>query len=352
MLVTGRGGKSFCSGGDVKGAVEAGRAGDSSLGIQFFREEYTLNYLVSSRPCGRRARPLLRCADQYMPSSQISEFPKAYVSILDGYVMGGGNGVSIHGTYRVATEKSVFAMPECLIGLNTDIGATHFLSRLPGHLGLLLGITGMRLNGVEMARLGLATHYVPSDRVPALVEGLSKLRLDPGDKQATCAAIDRVLRGAAEDLGTRSTPLLDSIAEVERALDTESLEEAVRRIEQAAASGRPWAQQAMEAFGKQSPLSTHTAWVSIRSGGVSSLAGALRTEFRVVTRCMTQGADFFEGVRALLIDKDNKPNFRHKSVFDVPKAEVDAMLAPLEGIDDLDVPCTLPWAAHRGSSKL
>ncbi|XP_058104243.1 3-hydroxyisobutyryl-CoA hydrolase 1-like isoform X4 [Magnolia sinica] len=143
-------GRAFCAGGDVSAVANDVTNGHWKFGANFFRKEFTLNYILAT-------------------------YPKSQVSILNGIVMGGGAGVSIHGKFRVATENSVFAMPETALGLFPDIGASYFLSRLPGFFGEFVGLTGARLDGAEMLACGLATHFVSSSTLPLLEEALFKV---------------------------------------------------------------------------------------------------------------------------------------------------------------------------------
>jgi 3-hydroxyisobutyryl-CoA hydrolase len=144
ILIKGSGDRAFCAGGDVKAVVQLGRKGEYETALRFFRSEYRLNYAIGS-------------------------LVKPYIALIDGITMGGGAGVSVHGKFRVATEKTVFAMPECAIGLMPDIGASYFLPRLlHGLLGLYLALTGARLKGIDVLRAGLATHYVPSHLLGSL----------------------------------------------------------------------------------------------------------------------------------------------------------------------------------------
>lgn len=154
VLLKGSGDRAFCAGGDVKAVVQLGRKGDYETALRFFRSEYQLNYAIAS-------------------------LSKPYVALIDGITMGGGAGVSIHGKYRVATEKTVFAMPECAIGLMPDIGASYFLTRLlRPPLGLYLALTGARLKGIDVMHAGLATHYVPTHLLGRLEKAV--LGLDIG----------------------------------------------------------------------------------------------------------------------------------------------------------------------------
>src|SRR6516162_10069522 len=151
VIVRGAGERAFCAGGDVRVVYEAGRgiSGDRDLPAVFFREEYEL-------------------------IRSIHRFPKPYIAIIDGITMGGGAGISVNGAYRIATERTLFAMPETAIGLFPDVGATRFLNRCPGHIGRYLGLTGVRLGAADTLYCGFATHFVPRDRVAQMVAALSE----------------------------------------------------------------------------------------------------------------------------------------------------------------------------------
>src|SRR6516162_5672468 len=162
VVVRGAGDRAFCAGGDVRAVYEAGRGigGDPSLTAVFFREEYEL-------------------------IRGIHHFPKPYIAIIDGITMGGGAGISVNGAYRIATERTQFAMPETGIGLFPDVGATRFLNHCPGHIGRYLGLTGARLNGADALFCGFATHFVARDRIEALLDELA------GDPTAVEACLGR-----------------------------------------------------------------------------------------------------------------------------------------------------------------
>src|SRR5712675_2834843 len=167
VLIRGAGERAFCAGGDVRAIYEAGRglSGDRSLTFVFFREEYEL-------------------------IRHIHRYPKPYVALIDGITMGGGAGVSVNGASRVATERTMLAMPETGIGLFPDVGATRFLNRCPGHVGRYLGLTGARVNVAEALYCGFATHYVPRERMPALIAAL-----------AGSGGVEETLAGFAADPG-------------------------------------------------------------------------------------------------------------------------------------------------------
>ena len=178
VIVRGAGERAFCAGGDVRAVYEAGRgiSGDRDLPAVFFREEYEL-------------------------IRTIHRFPKPYIAIIDGITMGGGAGISVNGGYRIATERTLFAMPETAIGLFPDVGATRFLNRCSGHLGRYLGLTGARLGAADALYCGFATHFVPRDRVSELVEKLGGLAWEAGRESEQ---IDAVLADFAKNPGSAS----------------------------------------------------------------------------------------------------------------------------------------------------
>ncbi len=159
VLIRGAGGRAFCAGGDIRAIYEAGRgiSGDRALTAVFFREEYEL-------------------------IRHIHRFPKPYLAIIDGITMGGGAGVSVNGAYRVATERTMLAMPETGIGLFPDVGATRFLNLCPGQIGRYLGLTGARLGLADALYCGFATHFVPQERIAELVAALARIAWRPGDE--------------------------------------------------------------------------------------------------------------------------------------------------------------------------
>ena len=190
VVVRGAGERAFCAGGDVRAVYEAGRgiSGDPDLPAVFFREEYEL-------------------------IRRIHRFPKPYIAIIDGITMGGGAGISVNGAYRIATERTLFAMPETAIGLFPDVGATRFLNRCPGHIGRYLGLTGARLRAADALYCGFATHFVPHDRIAALVAALGRAKLEIGkERDRIDAALDRLRcgsrLGAARDIAAGDRPVL------------------------------------------------------------------------------------------------------------------------------------------------
>ena len=290
VVLQGAGDRAFCAGGDIRWVTDRGRAGDLASALTFFRDEYTLN-------------------------ARIKAFPKPYVSLIDGIVMGGGVGLSLHGTHRVTSERAVFAMPEVGIGFFPDVGATYALPRLPRRAGFALAATGLRASGADMATLGLATAYVESGRFSALAEALTR----PGD---TAAMISEF---ASRPPDSTLAAELEGLATVFAQADADSV---VARLE---AVGTPFAQKLRGMIAAASPTSLALALRQMALGESLSFVEAMRVEFRIVTR-ICQAHDFYEGVRAALVDRDNRPQWAP-----APKAaELDAYFAPL-GADELDL---------------
>jgi len=274
-VIKGEGGKAFCAGGDIRAITEV-PGGDMQK--QFFREEYQLDYLV-----GSLAIP--------------------YVAILNGITMGGGVGISVNGRFRVATEKTVFAMPETGIGLVPDVGGGYFLPRMAGQLGMFLGLTGHRLKGWDCLHAGVATHAVKGDMVDKMEEAL--VSLEEGEKFVGEREVENVLdQFLAEEAKEHTFTLAKHMEDINRIFSGDTVEQIVDilRTEES-----EFAEKALRSMQAASPTSLKVAHRQIREGGkMATLGDVLRMEYRLVNRCC-QDKDFYEGVRAALIDRDNKP---------------------------------------------
>ncbi len=294
VLVTAEGDRAFCAGGDIRRLYEIGRV-DAIEARTFFWNEYRLDYAVH-------------------------EFPKPYVALVDGIVMGGGVGVSVHGSHRIVTEKTTFAMPECGIGLFPDVGATEFLGRAPGALGMYLGLTGARLKAADTLLAGFATHFVPSERIDDLAAGLAD-NLD---------AIDAYIAGFAEDPGKppldEHRNLIDrhfaaaSVADIIAGLDTED---------------GYWAIETADDLREKSPISLRVTHRLLRDGRGLEFDALMRLEYRIASAFL-EGRDFFEGIRAAVIDKDRKPKWAPARLEDVDDETTASYFAPVEPELDLD----------------
>jgi enoyl-CoA hydratase len=286
VAITGAGGKAFCAGGDVRGLWQAKQRDPQAAVLRdFFWNEYRLN-------------------------RRIHRFPKPYVAILDGIAMGGGVGLSVNGRFRVATERTMLAMPETAIGLFPDVGGTHFLPRAPGALGLYLALTGHRLKAADLLHCGFATHYVPGADVPAL---LAALAAEPAE-----AALARFAR----DPGP--APLAAQRAAIDRCFAQPAVEAVIAAL---AAEGGAWAEATRATLARMSPTSMKVTLRALEHGRGLGFEDCMRMEFRLSQACM-HGHDFFEGVRALLVDKDNAPRWRPATLAEVDAALVDSHFRP------------------------
>lgn len=294
VLVDAEGEKAFSAGGDLAYVYRCGKAGDVEGPNRFWRDEYRLNALI----------------DRY---------EKPYVAVMDGIVMGGGVGLSAHGSHRIVTDMSMVAMPECAIGLVTDVGGSWLLRNAPGHMGEYLGLTGTRMKGEDAIYAGLADFYVHHARLADLKAAL----VESGDLA--------VLHHFAE--APPPSALATHQQAVDRIFSAPSLPEIQDRLR---AEGSEWSLKALEAIERGSPLSAIMIFAVIR--GATSMATALRNEYRFVSRVLEHG-DFLEGIRAIVIDKDRKPLWRHTNIASVPEGLVATMQAEAEG-GDLDL---LKW---------
>ncbi|MGE3148394.1 MAG: enoyl-CoA hydratase/isomerase family protein [Pseudorhodoplanes sp.] len=293
VVVMGAGEKAFCAGGDVRKIAELGMAGRRAEAIAFWRDEYRLN-------------------------AQIKRYPKPYVALIDGIVMGGGAGISVHGSHRVAGDRLLFAMPEVGIGFCPDVGGSFFLSRLPDALGIYLALTGARLHADDATKAGLATHRVPSARFGALLEGLTQTD-----------AVDPVLAALSQPLS--EGPVWRRREAIARLFAGATVEDILAALDAEASSNgadADFARDTAATIRTKSPTSLKLALAEMQAGKTLDLISCLNLEFRMATRVM-QGHDFYEGIRALLIDKDNKPRWKPASLADIGKADIAAHFAPL-----------------------
>src|SRR5215472_12561691 len=275
VLIEGAGDRAFCAGGDVRAVYEAGKgiAGDPDFTRVFFAEEYRI-------------------------ISRIHHYPKPYVAIIDGITMGGGAGVSVNGAYRVATGRTMFAMPETGIGLFPDVGATRFLNLCPGQTGRYLGLTGARASPADALYCGFATHFVPRERLADLVAAL-----------ADSDRIDKALAGFAADPGR--PPIGKLQPAIDRCFAAGTVEEILDALEREAAGGGPdaeWAGKTRSGLLTKSPTSLKITLRQLITGRDYEIEDALALEYRLTQHVMA-GHDFYEGVRAVLVDKDQQPRW-------------------------------------------
>jgi enoyl-CoA hydratase len=301
VVIAAAGERAFSAGGDIRALYDLGKAGKYDDALQFWRDEYPLN-------------------------AAIKNYRKPYVALIDGIAMGGGVGVSVHGSHRVAGDRFSFAMPEVGIGFFPDVGATWFLSRMPGELGAYCALTGERFGIADAIQSGIATHRVPSTRFAALFEGLTGT-----------ASVDAVLAAFSEPAG--ASPIMQRKEAVDRLFAGDMVENILAALDREAASGSghaEWAQKTAATIRTKSPLSLKLALAQVRRGKVWDFDTCMRMEFRIVSRII-QGHDFYEGVRAVIVDKDNQPRWQPATLADVGEAEVECHFAPL-GPAELVIP--------------
>ncbi|MDR7300937.1 enoyl-CoA hydratase/isomerase family protein [Haloactinomyces albus] len=265
VLIEGAGERGLCAGGDIRTLYDAAKAGDEALPRSFWAEEYRMN-------------------------AMLARYPKPVVGIMDGICMGGGVGISAHGSHRVVTERSKVGMPETGIGFFPDVGGTYLLSRTPGELGTHMALTGEPVGAGDALYCGLADHYVAGDNLDELITALST------------GAVDTALEKYAEK--APESPLEAARTWIDAAYSADTVEEIVQRLRQRSEEA---AHSAADAIETKSPTSLKVTLRSLRSAaGLHSLEQALDEEFRVSLACVRIG-DFVEGVRATLVDKDRNP---------------------------------------------
>jgi enoyl-CoA hydratase len=288
VLVQGAGDKAFCAGGDVLALIRP----DNAAFIEgFFRDEYRLNRMIF-------------------------RYPKPYIALIDGIVMGGGVGVSVHGRYRIATERTLFAMPETGIGMFPDVGGAYFLPRLPGELGLYLGLTGARLKAADCLHAGLAEGYVPMERHGDLLAGLADGRWP-----------ETLLAEFGGDAGP--APIAEYREGIDHCFSAASVEEIMGRLGD---EDGEWAAKALAALQRMSPSALKIAFRQIREGRQLDFEDCMMLEYRISQR-VVPGHDFREGVRALLVDKDMSPKWAPPTLAAVTDEQIDGVFAPLPGGD-------------------
>ena len=289
-------GRAFSAGGDLLELYDMAKSGH--LHFDFFRDEYALN-------------------------ARLGLFSKPIVALIDGIIMGGGVGVAIHGKYRVMSENAVFAMPEVGIGFFPDVGGSHFLPRLPKNIGRYLALTGARVRAADALACGLATHYVPSERLDDLAEALCR-ETDAG------AVLEQY-----DDRQNVPPGKLDQ-DEIDTLFSGASVKAIMQDLE-AAQADSDLAQSALEAMKTKSPTSMSVAYRQLEEGRKLDLAACMRMEFRILVR-MLRGHEFTEGIRAVIVDKTNNPVWHPQTIDAVTEAAVDAYFQPL-GEDELtDMP--------------
>jgi len=284
-------GRAFCAGGDILDVYKAWKGGERLT--QFFADEYRLNL-------------------------QIDRFPKPYVSLIDGICMGGGMGISMHGSHRVATENAVFAMPEVGIGFFPDVGGTYVLPNLGGSFGIWLGLTGNKIGHGDALWSGISTHTVSSAYVPALVEEIAESG-DPGTE----------LREFFKAAPRQTSP--DALQCIAKHFSRDTLAGVIASLERAAPTDE-FAASTLSTIRKRSPTSLHVTFRAMAEGSTKSMSECMKMEYRILNR-MLESYDLYEGIRAALVEKGSTPVWKPARIEDVSEAVVDEYFAPPPGGD-------------------
>lgn len=286
VLLTGSGERGLCAGGDVVALYHSAREGGADA-RRFWYDEYLLNAYIGS-------------------------YPKPYVALMDGIVMGGGVGVAAHGTVRIATDTTKMAMPEVGIGFIPDVGGTYLLSRAPGRLGLHAALTGAPFSGADAIAMGFADHYVPHDKLAAFTESL-------------------VADGVENALATYAVeppagPLLDQRAWIDECYAGDTVADIVTALRGHGGA----AEKAADLIATRSPIALAVTLEAVRRAAkLETLEDVLRQEYR--TSCASvKSHDFVEGIRAQLVDKDRNPQWSPASIAAVTPADVEAYFVPAE----------------------
>ena len=282
VVIEGAGGRAFCAGGDIRAVRNAVLAGEHDSVEAFFSAEYAVN-------------------------QAIAEYPKPFIALIDGICMGGGIGLSVHGSARVVTEAAMFAMPETGIALFPDIGATYLLPRLRGSIGMYMALTGARLHGADAAYAGLATHFTSRETLSGLADAIA------ADGPAVLAGITTAFEA----------PIAHHQAEIDHCFSADSVAAIIARLQEA---DTEWSRQTLTTLRSMSPSAVLWTFEIVRAGAHRTLSQALADEL-ALTRHATQHPDFAEGVRAMVIDKDRQPKWSPARIEDVDPAVIEAMFA-------------------------
>lgn len=280
VVIKGAGDKAFCAGGDIRSIYDAKQAGEVDGLKQFFRDEYTLN-------------------------AHIKAYPKPYIALIDGIVMGGGVGVSVHGSHRIGTEKTLFSMPETGIGFFPDVGGTYFLPRMPKKTGVYCALAASRLKQGDALATGVLTHAVAQSSLTDLERALE-----------TAEDIDAALEAFL--IVPEPGPVKENEVIIEEAFSAGSVGEVLERLER---SETDFGRKASTAIRTKSPTSIMITFEQMRRGAHLSFNECMKLEYRIVSRLL-HGVDFFEGIRAVVIDKDQAPKWTPTQLGQVDSADL------------------------------
>ncbi|KAL3747956.1 hypothetical protein ACJRO7_016728 [Eucalyptus globulus] len=329
LVISKGNGKAFCAGGDVIGNLCSILTGHWSYGASFYKKQLTLDHLIAT-------------------------YKKPLICLIDGVVMGGGAGISMHGSFRVVTEKTVLAMPEASIGLFPDVGASYFLSKLPGYFGEYLGLTGARIDGATMLACGLATHFVFSKDLPPLEHALSSV------ESSNESEILSVISKYTHKSNVKEEEFHKRLKSINKCFSRQTVEDILHSLEEELLDNftEKWIADAVKNMKSASPTSLKIFLRSIREGRGQTIEQCLSQEYtifcNIIRRKITN--DFYEGSRAILFDKDNKPKWEPPKLELVSAETVDMVFKALEEDDDdwhcLQLPARSSNLLDHARSKL
>ncbi|MCJ1290723.1 hypothetical protein MMC34_002265 [Xylographa carneopallida] len=319
IIMAGAGEKAFCAGGDVAALAQYNQQGTSGIerSKAYFELEYQLDHLIAT-------------------------YPKPYIAYMDGITMGGGVGLSVHAPIRIATERTLFAMPETTIGFFPDVGGSFFLPRLDGHIGAYLALTSERLKGVNAYYAGIATHYIDSSSLSNLTARLSELVFkDYADMAERLAIIDTTIAEFGTGLPYNEPMLLagDLRRAIDRCFCYNSVEQIIEALQQESGETALWAEKTLKTLSERSPTSMKVALRQMELGRTWDISDTFRRENHIASKFM-EHPDFVSGVSAKLINKPpTTPKWEPPSLEQISREEVDAffnvegtMPLPLHGI--------------------
>lgn len=307
VLIRGAGDRGLCAGGDVVA----------------FHQDMVDNQPLDGGPLLPEGTPAYQgsfftekfLTAEYGMNLTIAEYPKPYIALMDGVVLGGGVGVSAHGSHRVVTERSRIGMPETTIGFSPDVGGSHLLGQAPGKLGVHLGIVGQHMTGADAIYLGLADSYVPSDQLEELTQALTTETAEDAVARFSQTPEESIVAGQREW--------------IEQAYQAESVVEVIQRLEELGAENSQ-AAEAAATLRSKSPTMVHVAYRGIQLAGGLNLRGTLSQEFTIAVHAV-RSHDFREGIRAQLVEKDRNPQWRPATVDEVDTELVDHYFTPVPG---------------------
>ncbi|HVY54004.1 MAG TPA: enoyl-CoA hydratase/isomerase family protein [Gammaproteobacteria bacterium] len=288
-------GRAFCAGGDIRSVYERHQK-NAPPNIDFFCDEYRLNHYIF-------------------------HYPKPYIALLDGITMGGGVGISLHGRYRIGTENLLFAMPETAIGFFPDVGSSYFLSRLPYHLGFYLGLTGARLKSDECLDLKLIDYKILSNRIEPLIEALTKIDL----AENLSSVLDYLFKSYQSPINTFDLKQL--YPSIDQHFAKDSIEKIITSLQK---TGDRWCIETIKELNSKSPTSLKVTLRLLKDAFEHNFDQCLQTEYRLMCH-LTQGPDFYEGIRALLIDKDYQPKWQPIDINNISEETIQNYFDPLPG---------------------